>query len=165
MERHRQPTATSPVYAGADAVSFSITSAWGGFYTKTSTPLSTTGLTSLSFAMQASAAGQSYTVGVVNSAGTIIGNGVPLANVGGNPVTGSWKVYDIPLGATGLNVDGQTLGGLYIQDLKGTTQPVAYLDEIGFKGAASSTPTPTPVSTATPTPVGTATPTPVSGDK
>jgi hypothetical protein len=111
----------------------SITAAWGALYFTTATPVPTSAYGTLNFAMQASTAGQRYAVILKGAGGVNVGQAIVLANVGGDPVVGSWKEYAIPLGATGFNTNGAAIIGVFIQDYTGGPQPAAYIDEIALR--------------------------------
>jgi hypothetical protein len=151
--------ATGAVYAGSDAISWSTKAAWGGLYLHSGTAVDASNYTTLSFAAQATAAAQHYSLVLETTGDQQIGSPVLLTSVGGDPVAGAWTYYQIPLAA--LGAANAQVGGIVIQDESGKVEPVLYVDEIGFgSGSGGGTPTPTPTPTRTPTPTPTKTPTP-----
>ncbi len=102
-------------------------------------PVSTKGLTSLTFAVRATQAGQSFSVQVFAPSGALTGKSVTLADHGGDPVMATFTIYDIPLDTANLDVAGQDIGGFYIQDLTGAAQPVVFVDDVGFRGRQAAT--------------------------
>ncbi len=122
--------ATAPVYAGANAIAFSTSAAYGGIYLHNDAPLNTTGLNYLVFAARATQAGQRYGVVLEDVNNRHIGVELLLANYGGDPQPGGWTLYRIPLVAIGA-ADCE-VGGVVIQDEAGVVEPVLYVDAIGF---------------------------------
>ena len=123
--------ATTPVYAGTKSTAFVVTAAWGGFYIRSATPLSTTGHSGLTFAARSTAATQRYSVAVYGAAGEQLGRAVILTNYGGDPVSTGWTIYNVPFDADNLNVAGQAISGILIQDYSGGPQQAVYIDQLG----------------------------------
>ncbi|MBU6389252.1 hypothetical protein KGQ71_01930 [Patescibacteria group bacterium] len=153
-----------PVYAGHDSISFS-TSPWSGLYLHTDSQLNLSQYGYLHFAVEASQNNQKFLVGLYNNNYQLTQSPVPLGNFGGDPTSGNWKIYNIPLSA--INPGNQIIQGVLIQEGSGNWQPAIYVDDIRFVVAPTSdvatatpTPTPTPSPTPTPTPVPTPSPTP-----
>jgi hypothetical protein len=121
---------TSPVHSGADSIGLTVTGAWGALYVYTN-PVDLTPFKTFTFSAQASTAGQSYIVALVDTTGNFIQALLPLTAYGGDPVVGAWKTYNIPL--TDLGANGKQIGGIVIQDGLGKAQPIVYLDDIAFK--------------------------------
>ena len=145
----------APVYSGSRSISFTPTGRGALLSLYTSTAVDTSLYTSLHFAAQARRAGQDYTVTLFDGAHKPLST-VHLAHYGGDPVPGSWKVYDIPL--SDLRAHATHIRGMAIQS-RSHRYATLYLDSMSLTGTVSSaTPTPTPTSTATSTP----TPTPAS---
>src|SRR6266699_2302301 len=86
----------SPVYSGSKSIAFTPTGRGALLSLYTSTAVDTSLYTSLHFAAQARRAGQDYTVTLYDGAYKPLST-VHLAHYGGDPVPGSWKVYNIPL--------------------------------------------------------------------
>lgn len=124
---------TSPVYEGNRSLSFDALSAWGGLYLRTANPVNTAAYSHLTFAAQGTQAGQRLAVWLVDANGAALGTYALLSNYGGDPEPGTWRRYDIPLGATGFGANGAPVGGIVIQDNTGQAQPVVYLDRLGFE--------------------------------
>src|SRR5690606_37635578 len=90
----------------------------------------TTGDETLSFAVRASQSGQIITINLYNQWNGKINNTVSLANYGGHPAAGQYKLYEIPLSA--LNGEDQIIKGIMITNATYTSQPVMYADDIQF---------------------------------
>src|SRR3989442_936119 len=136
----------SPLYSGTRSISFTPTQIWAGLYLYTATAVDITPYTFLHLAARASRTGQDYNVMLYGSAN----NGLPkvrLAHYGGNPVPGTWKVYNIPL--TGLRANATQIRGVAIQS-RTRRHGTLYLDSISLTDSTSSL-TPTLTSTADPT--------------
>src|SRR6266568_4596068 len=143
----------APVYSGSRSISFTPTGRGALLSLYTSTAVDTSLYTSLHFAAQARRAGQDYTVTLFDGAHKPLST-VHLAHYGGDPVPGSWKVYDIPL--SDLRAHATHIRGMAIQS-RSPRYATLYLDSISLTGTVSS---PTPTATSTPTPTPTSTPTP-----
>src|SRR6266581_119450 len=150
----------SPVYSGSKSIAFTPTGRGALLSLYTSTAVDTSLYTSLHFAAQARRAGQDYTVTLFDGAHKPLST-VHLAHYGGDPVPGSWKVYDIPL--SDLRAHATHIRGMAIQS-RSPRYATLYLDSISLTGTVSS-PTPTPTSTPTPTPTPSATPGPTTSIK
>jgi len=145
---------TSPVYSGSRSIAFTPTSKGGRLYLYTHTAVDGTLYSFLHFAAQASQAGQSYTVTLYSGSNKPLAT-VRLAHYGGDPIRGTWKVYNIPL--PDLKANATLIKGVALQS-RTRKHGTVYLDSISLTGAASSiTATVTATVTATPT----FTPTPV----
>ncbi|MGI8553369.1 MAG: hypothetical protein ACR2PL_21675 [Dehalococcoidia bacterium] len=121
---------TKPVYSGARAISFTLSTAWGGFYLHSDVPIDTAPFTYLRFAAQASQPGQRYAAVLVDENDRFIGAPVFLANYG-DITAGVWKYYHVPL--ADLGGAGKRIKGIVIQDGLGKLQPALYLDDIGLQ--------------------------------
>ncbi|RIK52704.1 MAG: hypothetical protein DCC57_09530 [Chloroflexi bacterium] len=119
---------TSPVYQGSAAIALTVTAAWGALYLHAETPVVGSASGSIRFAARASQSGQRYAVILYDVNNTRIGVPVLLADHGGDPLTGGWKTYQIPL--TALAAVGGQIGGIVLQDAAGTSQPVVYIDDL-----------------------------------
>ncbi len=150
----------SPVYSGTTSISFTPTRIWAGLYVYTGTAVDITPYTFLHFAARASRTGQDYYVMLYDGAN----HGLPkvrLAHYGGNPVSGRWKVYNIPL--ADLRANATQIRGVALQS-RTRRHGTLYLASISLTSStASLTPTLTstadPPATATADPTGTADPT------
>ena len=156
----------SPVYSGSKSISFTPTGRGGRLYLYTHTAIDITSYSFLHFAAQAKRAGQDYAVTLYDGANKPLST-VHLAHYGGDPVPGSWKVYDIPL--SDLRANATHIRGIAVQS-RGHRYATLYLDSVSLTGlfttqtptpTSTSTPTPTPTPTSSPTPVPTSTPTPI----
>jgi hypothetical protein len=148
----------APTYAGAESASFTLTGAWGEIDLHYFSAFQPGSYATLQFAAQA-AQPTSKVQAVFYDNGAPVGKGVSLADYGGQPPDGAWRVYTIPLAAFGLN--GSAITDLLIQDATGqSTGLTYYVDEVDLAGATGGGSAP-PSATATPartsTAVGTAT--------
>ncbi len=135
----------SPVHSGTRSISFTPTRIWAGLYLYTGTSVDITPYTFLHFVARASRTGQDYNVMLYDGAN----NGLPkvhLAHYGGNPVPGTWKVYNIPL--ADLRANATQIRGVAIQS-RTRRHGTLYLDSISLTDSTSSL-TSTPTSTADP---------------
>jgi hypothetical protein len=121
---------TSPVYQGSQSISFSATAAWGGLQICRATPIPTS-LTTVTFAAYASNSGQEYGVWLADSQGNQEGHELLLADYGGEPVPGTWKVYTIPI--KDFDTRGKGIYGVSIEETLGQPQPALYIDNLGFR--------------------------------
>lgn len=143
----------SDVYLGLAAIASTL-SADGGLDFQAPSGVTTSGYTSLHFALKASQSGQQYEVYADSVYGQPLVNPVSLANYGGQPTTSGWTVYNIPL--ADLGAADVPLGDVVIHDATSSNQPAVYVDDVRLISAPAPTPTPTP----TPAPTNTPTPTP-----
>ncbi len=120
---------TAPVYSGTRALSLTVTAAWGGLYLRAPGPVATDGYTHLRFAARASTSGQVYRVELRAADGRAM-PALSLADYGGQPVVGSWRVYTIPL--ADLGGAGVTLVGVRIKDGSGGAQAALYVDAVSL---------------------------------
>jgi len=154
---------TNPVYTGLHAIGYTATSAWAGLDLHAANSLNTSNYRQLRFALQATREGQEFAVYLRDANGTTLTK-VPLANYGGAPPTGTWKIYTIPLGD--LSASNIALGDVVFHEWSGMAQPAIFIDSIQLisdPGTVTATPTPTPVPAtpaATPTPTQAPAPTP-----
>ncbi len=138
----------SPVYSGSKSISFTPTARGALLYLYTNTAIDITSYSSLHFAAQASRAGQDYTVTLYDGANKPLST-LRLARYGGDPVPGTWKVYNIPL--SDLRAKATHINGVAIQS-RSHRFATLYLDSMSLTGLFSSqTPTPTPSATPAPT--------------
>ena len=127
----------TPAYSGSYAIGWQTTSAWGGLYLHTNSPVQTTSSTVLHVAVQASASGEQFGIGLYGQGNQPIGaRSLSLTTLGGAPAANSGTVYDIPLSA--LGVAGQAITGIAIQDISGGTQPSVLIDDLKLVGVADS---------------------------
>ncbi len=138
---------TAPTYSGGRSIAFTPTQKWAGLSLYTDTAVDTTPYSFLHFAAQASQTRQYYAVMLYNGADNELSQ-VHLANYGGDPVPGTWKVYNIPL--SDLSANATQIRDVAIQTLTSRLGTL-YLDSISLTGSVSS-PTPMPNLAPTPTP-------------
>jgi hypothetical protein len=120
--------ASSPVHSGSNSISYSATAGWAALQLRTNSNLSTAPYSCLSFAMQATQAGQKYGVYLRDSSWKNLTGALPLTLYGGNPVPSQWALYTIPLAdLKGVNA---SVSNIVFQSFVGTNQPAVYLDEI-----------------------------------
>ncbi len=145
---------SSPVYSGTVSILFTPTRSGAGLYLYTGTAVDITPYMFLHFAARASRAGQDYNVMLYDGAN----HGLPkvrLAHYGGNPVSGRWKVYNIPL--ADLRANATRISGVALQS-RTRRHGTLYLASISLTSStASLTPTSTLTSTADPTTIATST--------
>src|SRR6266568_1891076 len=145
---------SNPVYQGSNAISFTPTGGYGGFYIHSDQGIDTTPYQTLTFTAKANASGQTYAVGVYDSNNQLLHPAIALDSYGGQPVLSAWKVYTIPL--QDLNATNKIIKGFMLQDTTGKTQQTLFIDQIALTesnaaGAGSSTatsPSPALVTTA-----------------
>ncbi len=147
---------TAPVYAGSKSISFTPTRQGGRLYLYTTTLVNLARYSSLHFAARASQAGQDYNVMLYDGTNKPL-PAVRLAHYGGDPPTGTWKVYTIP--SPDLGANATQISGVAFQS-RTNWHGTLYLDSIALPGAVFlPTPTVTATPTFTPTPVPQLTPT------
>jgi hypothetical protein len=130
---------TSIVYSGKAAASFTLTGPWGqlGFQAISGNALDASAYATLHFAARAGQA-TSNLIAVLRNGSTTLGT-VSLANYGGQPIPGAWKVYDIPLAA--FSALTSTITDVRLQDQTGQASGLTYyLDEVGFSRGPCTTP-------------------------
>ena len=99
-------------------------SSYVNLYNKT--PFNTTGYTYITLAVQVTQAmPKVIAIRLVNSSGASTGT-VYLANYGGDPVVGSYTIYNIPL--TALNAANMQIIAIHIRNMSGTAQPMVFID-------------------------------------
>jgi hypothetical protein len=139
---------TSPVYSG-NQYSISVTgkNGWSGLALHVGKAINISQYTSLSFVAYASKPGLHYAVGLYDQNQHLIRPVVPLTRYGGDPVSGSWTSYTIPLGD--LAGQRQQVSEILIQNATSQKQAAAYFDAIQLlPGIQSVTPSPTPSPTS-----------------
>jgi peptidoglycan/xylan/chitin deacetylase (PgdA/CDA1 family) len=119
---------TTPLLSGTKSISYTAKAAWSGMDIHNPTGLKTAGYTTLHFSLQANGTNAQYAVFLEGIPNGQITSPKPLAQLGGNPVAGSWKVYDIPL--KDLQGENTTITGIVIHDISGDTQSLVYVDDI-----------------------------------
>jgi glucose/arabinose dehydrogenase len=122
---------STPFYTGTKAISYQATAAWSGMDLHNPAGVNTTGYTTLHLALRASQAGQKYAVFIEGANEQPLSNALPLASVGGDPVTSVWKVYEIPL--ANLNASNAIIKGIVIHEITGGAQPAVYVDEVELR--------------------------------
>jgi hypothetical protein len=126
---------TTAPNTGSNDISWTVTSGYGGLYLHKIGGINTSKYTTLTFALEATQSGPSLQVELFDSSDTAIGTPLPLTNYGGNPTTGSYKTYSIPL--ADLGGSNRTINGLAIQDNTGSAQPAVLVDTIALQGYAT----------------------------
>ena len=127
----------TPAYSGSYAIGWQTTSAWGGLYLHSGSPVQTTSATVLHLAVRASATGEQLGIGLYGQGNQPIGNrGLSLTALGGAPAANSWTVYNIPLSA--LGAAGQAVTGIALQDTSGGAQPSVLIDDLTLQGVVDS---------------------------
>jgi peptidoglycan/xylan/chitin deacetylase (PgdA/CDA1 family) len=121
---------TTDPYQGTHHISWDPEEGYAGFYFRSNSGVDTTGYTHLTFAIQSTQEGDTLSVLAYDADNEVLGPQLMLADYGGNPVVGSYKVYQIPL--EDLNAVDIQLHGFHIQDQTGDTRPVMYIDQVGL---------------------------------
>lgn len=119
---------SSPTYQGSKSISYQVNSGWGALYLHAKSPVDTTNYSHVTFAINATASDEKFSVAAMDTNGHTLSGVILLKDVGGAPTVGSWKVYSIPLNT--LHAANITISGLIIQDQSGNSQPTIYVDEI-----------------------------------
>jgi hypothetical protein len=124
---------TSPVHAGNDSISATITSAYGGIQLF-HPPMTNSAYGFVSFWLNGGAAGgqQLQMYGNLGPGPTPQSARFYLAS----PIANAWRQYFVPLSALGVD-NATNFSGFAIQDSVGSTEPAFYLDDIQL---VSSTP-------------------------
>ena len=127
--------ANAPVHSGNNASAVTHTAAWGAFYLKAGTAVSTAPYTHLRFWINGGGSGGQSIQIKFNESEAHVYNVTAPAN--------SWTEVKVPLAAMGSPA---TLGAIYWQDATGGAQPTYYLDDIALvsEGAISTFLDPTP---------------------
>lgn len=125
-------TNTQLVYTGTKSISWTPDKKWAGLDFHSGAGQNIAGYSKFHFAMRPSMPGEQFSVVLHNPPGKILKAPILLANYGGDPVTGSWKRYDIPLADLGIDKDHTTITDIAIQESQGNAQPTVYVDEVGF---------------------------------
>jgi hypothetical protein len=121
----------NPTFSGSKAISYIATSAWAGLDLHNTNGVDTAPYTNLHFALKASQAGQKYAVFARDLSGNNLSAPIALTAYGGDPITSSWKVYEIPLSA--LNASNKRIYDVVIHEISGGAQPAVYVDEIQLR--------------------------------
>jgi peptidoglycan/xylan/chitin deacetylase (PgdA/CDA1 family) len=128
---------TAPVYSGTRSIKYTATAPWSGMDLHNPSGISTANYTTLHFALQAGQANAQYAVYVEDSAGNPITSPISLSSLGGQPGT-SWKTYDIPLSS--LNASNKTISGIVLHDISGSSNAIAYVDDVRLTTSGSVSP-------------------------
>lgn len=121
---------TSHVYSGSNDIAWTPNAGWAGLSFYNTAGFNTTGYQYVSFAMEASQQNETAEVHILDPNNKVIGS-VNLANYGGNPPAGSYKLYTIPLSA--LNAQNILIKGVQIVDNTTNSEPIMYVDQVGFQ--------------------------------
>ncbi len=120
---------TAQVYQGSNSIRVTYTGAWGGLFLHNDTAVSTTGKTSLTFAVAgAGASGQNLQVFLYDNTGAKLTVKSLAPYVSGGITAGTWKVATIPL--ADLGASGKLIGGIVIQDASAATGASVNIDSI-----------------------------------
>jgi hypothetical protein len=117
-------------YTGANSISWTPTAGWAGMDIHNPSGVSVTSYTTIHFAMKATAANELFVVFLEDANGNPTGRSILLTDNGGNPPTGWWQRYDIPIADFGIT--GTTITGIVIQSNSGSSQSTVYVDEVGL---------------------------------
>ena len=121
---------TSPTFSGKQSIAWT-SDAWGTFSLGNPQTVNTGSAAYLHLAAQAGQANSHYAIQIIGTNGMGLSPYLLLADYGGDPVPGQWKVYNIPLAA--LGAAGKQIEGITIQNSSGNSQQVLYLDDISFQ--------------------------------
>ncbi|OGG02412.1 hypothetical protein A2Z33_05115 [Candidatus Gottesmanbacteria bacterium RBG_16_52_11] len=149
---------TSKPLAGTNNIRWTVNSGYAGLYLHKDGGVNTSGFSSVRFAVQSGQSGDELSVLAYGANDREIGPQLFLTNYGGNPVTGSYKQYAIPL--ADLGAANTQLYGFQIEDETGSSRPAIFVDSVELAGTGGIAPTPTPTPASGPTPTPTRTPTP-----
>ncbi len=125
-------------FQGTSDISFTPTAGYGGLYLHSDTGIETAPYAVLTFAARASAAAETFSVGLYGINNQLLHSVVSLDQYGGQPNTSYWKTYRIPL--ADLAGSNQLVKGIVIQDTSSNAGQPLYIDNIAFDKASSVTP-------------------------
>lgn len=106
------------------------------FIQKSGSPIDTTGYTHLSFALRSTLPGDELAVNIYDERNTMISQRAYLADYGGNPTTGGYKTYQIPL--VDLGAGSRLIKGFSILNMTGQARPAVYVDSVKLVNLPSS---------------------------
>jgi len=121
---------TSPTFSGKQSIAWT-SDAWGTFSLGNPQTMNTGSAAYLHFAAQAGQANSHYAIQIFGTNGMGLSPYLLLADYGGDPVPGQWKVYNIPLAA--LGAVGKQINGLTFQNFTSNGHQVLYLDDLSFQ--------------------------------
>ncbi|MDB5244209.1 MAG: hypothetical protein JWN18_79 [Parcubacteria group bacterium] len=120
---------TSQVYQGSNAIKVAYTSAWGGLFLHSNTPMDISSKSALTFAIAGvGAGGQNLQVYFFDDSGNKLTTKNLAPYISGGIVAGSWKTVSIPL--ADLGAAGKQIGGFVLQDVSGGTSTSVSVDSI-----------------------------------
>ncbi len=123
-------TNSTPNFNGKPLIAWT-SDAWGTFSLGNPQTVNTGSAAYLHFAAQGGQANSHYAIQIIGTNGMGLSPYLLLADYGGDPVPGQWKVYNIPLAA--LGAAGKQIEGITIQNSSGNSQQGLYLDDISFQ--------------------------------
>jgi len=118
---------TTAPYNGSKAIGLTL-SMYGGLTLYDYRGIDTAGYQNLTFAIRGSQANQALSIQASNSSGVEIGPELPLVNYGGNPTSGSYKSYSIPVSSL-VPTNGR-IYGVIIKNKTNVAQPKIFIDDI-----------------------------------
>jgi peptidoglycan/xylan/chitin deacetylase (PgdA/CDA1 family) len=133
------------VHSGTSAISFE-PDTYGALLFHAS-PISTSTYSDLEFWVNGGTSGGQQIVLSLRSAGALQGERNLSALIGGPIPANTWTKVTVPLAILGA---GTQIEDIYFNDLTGTNQPTAYLDDIRLVPAGATPPTTAAVTTAAP---------------
>jgi hypothetical protein len=133
-------TNSTPIFAGTHSLKYTPTDPWGAIRINTpdlSQTIDTTPYDTLHFALRATGTGAVMQIIVYDDKDEPTAPPILLASFGGDPISGAWRSYSIPL--TALNIVNRKITGIALQEVSGNIQLPIYLDEFGFSGPTQPT--------------------------
>lgn len=130
----------TPLFAGTHSLKYTPTDPWGAIRINTpdlSQTIDTTPYDTLHFALRASGAGSVMQIIAYDDKDEPTAPPILLASFGGDPISGAWRSYSIPL--TALNIVNRKITGIALQEVSGNVQPPIFVDEFGFSGPPQPT--------------------------
>ncbi len=127
-----------PGYTGSTAIAANF-SGWGGLYLHSNGGLDTTPFSEFRFALKPTAPNQKFRIIFYDTNNQPTANGLEISSFGGNPITGSWTLYKIPLSAA--NAANRQIKGVAIQEATGYSQPTTDIDALEFINPTANQPT------------------------
>ena len=103
---------------------------WAGLYFHTDAGFNTAGHKEITFAVRATKANQKMELILLDDTNTVIGTPKKLADYGGDPVVGEYRIYVIPL--ADLGGSNRIIKGFHLKDINGEAENEIYVDSVGF---------------------------------
>lgn len=152
------------VDSGTHSLAYTPHRPWAGLFLHAKQPVDTSSYKYLSFAVYASGNDQEFSLALLDAHNNTLQSPQPLSKLGNTLQHNEWTHYTIPLST--LGADKKQIGGIIIQESKGSTQPIIYIDTLSLTADTSTnlksptTPSLTPTLSLSPTITATPTITP-----